>query len=313
LRAGALVLAVHVRGTDKREYMSRDGRMHDTPDVGGQKMFLALGDWLRAAEKAWRAMRAAEAVAAARAGVPARPVRVLVLSDNDEAVGAFRWLFDGAAAAGFGGAGTVVAVDGVIRNPRYADICCNRVGQDAAGERAQGADVLTDILLMSRADLLLHTVSRLVDCAAGFNPALRRRWVFAGEGGDAADRRWWAAAAARVGRAPPSVPGRLPAMMVPWMERNVERKEARLEREREGVHAALDVCGAGVSKAGRAALLDSEEAICLVKLSRWSRCSSVRRGKVVEVKAFVDKLVVAGIAPPPAATTAVSDGAEGGA
>jgi len=330
LRAAALVLAVHVRGTDKREYMSRDGRMHETPDVAGRKMFLALGDWLRAAEKAWRAMRAAEAAAAAAARRAARPVRVLVLSDNDEAVGAFRWLFDGitalrrqrlfdgvaAAEAGFGGiAGTttVVAVNGVIRNPRYADICCNRVGQDAAGARAQGADVLTDILLMSRADLLLHTVSRLVDCAAGFNPALRTRWVFAGEGGDAADRRWWAAAAARVGRAPPSVPGRLPAAMVPWMERNVARKEARLEREREGVHAALDVCGAGVSKAGRAALLDSEEAICLVKLSRWSRCSSVRRGKVVEVKAFVDKLVVAGIAPPPPATTAVSDGAEGGA
>ena len=43
------------------------------------------------------------------------------------------------------------------------------------------------------------------------------------------------------------------------------------------------------------------EAICLVKLSRWSRCASVRRGKVVDLKGFTDKLVAAGIPPPAAA------------
>jgi hypothetical protein len=55
---GHNVLAVQVRGGDKREYQTaEDEPMLETPNAGEFGLVLSLGDWVRAAEKVWREMK----------------------------------------------------------------------------------------------------------------------------------------------------------------------------------------------------------------------------------------------------------------
>ena len=91
--------------------------------------------------------------------------------DSEEGIATFKWYF---------GADNVASLDdGVIRHQRYDDMCCQRVGLSDDRRWHQGAGVLTDMLLMAKADHLVHTTSQLAVAAKRISPKIQLHLVTA--------------------------------------------------------------------------------------------------------------------------------------
>jgi hypothetical protein len=296
--AGHRVLAVHVRGTDKRESFNAAGAMvtycEKDPTTGKSincassagEPPLSLGDWVRAAEKEWKAMGG---------GVPGgKPVKLFVASDSWESVRTFAWYF---------GAENVVYAD-AVRNEGYASQCCSRMGQGAASTIAQGRGALTDIWLLAKGDKMLHTGSSWPQLIEMLNPKLARgassvvNVYKTGKRPD--DIALWNAKAKELGTARPGAKALTQAQKEAYQKLTSEattRKYARLDKESEPRKAFQKKCfgelGAAAQAAGKAPLsrehedyVDTDEdMVCLLKNAALSQCSGMRSGRIFGFRA----------------------------
>jgi len=310
--AGHRVLAVHVRGTDKREsfnaagamvtYCEKDpttGKSVNCASAAGEPP-LSLGDWVRAAEKEWKAMgggaRGGGGSAGGGGGVRGggKPVKLFVASDSWESVRTFAWYF---------GAENVVYAD-AVRNEGYASQCCSRMGQGAASTIAQGRGALTDIWLLAKGDKMLHTGSSWPQLIEMLNPKLERgsssvvNVYKTGKRPD--DIALWNAKAKELGTARPGAKAPTQAQKDAYQKLTSEattRKYARLDKESEPRKIFQKKCfgelGAAAQAAGKAPLsrehedyVDTDEdMICLLKNAAFSQCSGMRSGRIFGFRA----------------------------